>query len=166
MDEKAAEDFEDDIEETEPDIESKLEEMEKELQYARAEIANTRQRAIKDRSEAIRYGGSSLAKRIIPTTENLTKALSAAEQIDDNNTVSEGIKLTLEGIFSALEAEGISKIEALGQRFDPTCMEAIATIPPKEGFSSGEVCEVIENGYKMHERVLTAAKVIVTEGDA
>ena len=142
---------------------SRVEELEKEIQYAKAEIANIRQRAARERSDLLRYGGASLANRIIPMVDVLTKAVESSEGGD---SVIEGVRLTLEGIRTALESEGIVQIEALGNAFDPTCMEAIATIPCPEDSLPGSVIEVIEQGYRMHDRILRAARVIVADGDS
>ncbi len=69
--------------------------------------------------------------------------------------------MTLSALNSALEAEGISKVESKGIEFDPTRMEAVATVPAPEGEKSGTVIEEIEAGYMHHDRVLRPAKVIV-----
>ena len=149
----------------EPNLESRVSELEKEIQYAKAETANVIQRASRDRSKALKYGGASLARRLIPTIDHLSKAVDASEG-DGLESIIEGVKLTLDGIKSSLEAEGISQIEALGKQFDPTCMEAIATVPCPEGEEPGSVIEVIESGYRMHDRILRASRVIVAEGDS
>ena len=124
-----------DIESTEEDnnIQQRIEELEKELQYSKAETANAMQRAARDKSEALRYGGSSLARRVINSVELLSKAIHASEGEDGAESVIEGVRLTLDGLKSSLEAEGIIEIEALKSPFDPTCMEAIATVACPEG---------------------------------
>ena len=152
--------------EQEPDFETKVSELEKEIQYAKAETANAVQRAARDRSEALKYGGASLARRIIPAIDHLSKAIDVSEGQQGAETVIEGVRLTLGGIRSSLEAEGISQIDALGEQFDPTCMEAIATVPCPDGREPGSVIEVIETGYRMHDRILRASRVIVAEGDS
>jgi molecular chaperone GrpE len=148
------------------DLEGRLAELEKEIQYANAEVANTRQRAARDRSEAVRYGGASLARRLLPMVDSLSKALESAEGDNGVESVIEGVRMTLDGISSALEAEGVSLIEAAGMPFDPSCMEAVATVPGPDGSQPGSVIEVIEQGYTFHDRVLRAARVIVAEGES
>ena len=69
-----------------------------------------------------------------------------------------------ENIALALINEGIKKIEIVENSFDPTTMEAIASIPCPEGEEPGKIVQVIEDGYKLHDRVLRATKVIVYEG--
>ena len=147
-------------------IQQRIEELEKELQYSKAETANAMQRAARDKSEALRYGASSLARRVINSVELLSKAIHASEGEDGADSVIEGVRLTLDGLKSSLEAEGIIEIEAIRSPFDPTCMEAIATVACPEGEEPGYVIQVVERGYRMHDRILRAARVIVAEGDS
>ena len=71
--------------------------------------------------------------------------------------------MTIRGLRTALESEGVTHIEAIGNKFDPTKMEAIAMLPAPVGVEPGSVMEVIEEGYMLHERVLIASKVIVAD---
>ena len=159
-DDKEAIDGTDTVESENP--QERIEELLKDLQYAKAETANVRQRGLRDKSEAIRYGASSLANRIIPCIDNLEMALGNSES--DNENIMEGVKMTLSSLKSALLAEGIVRIETDEMEFDPAKMEAIATVPSQEGIQPGSVIEVIEVGYMYHDRVLRAARVIVAEG--
>ena len=166
MEEETPADETDTFETEEPDLESRVSELEKEIQYAKAETANVIQRAARDRSEALKYGGASLARRLIPAVDHLSKAVDASDVEDGSESVIEGVRLILDALKTALDSEGISQIDALGKKFDPTCMEAIATVPCPEGQDPGSVMEVIENGYRMHDRILRASRVIVSEGDS
>ena len=71
--------------------------------------------------------------------------------------------MTMKTLKTVLENEGVEKIEAQDQVFNPSFMEAIAVIPVPEGKEPGTVVEVIEEGYLFHERVLRPVKVIVSE---
>ena len=148
------------------ELKARIEALEKEIQYAKAEIANVQQRASKDRSEALKFGGSSLVRRLLPSIDGLTKALENLVPSEENDSIIGGIRMTIEGIFSALELEGIVPIEANGESFDPTKMEAIATVPCSEGIKPGTVVDVIEQGFSMHDRVLRPARVVVSEGES
>ena len=141
-------------------LEAKVAELEKELQYSQAETANARQRGVRDRAQAIRFGAAGLASRIIPAIDSLEKAL--ANENGDNEAIANGVKMTLESLKRALESEGVTILETTGKAFDPTRMEAIATVPVLEGQESGEVLEEIESGYMLHDRILRPAKVVVT----
>jgi len=148
------------------ELKGRIEALEKEVQYAKAEIANVQQRASKDRSEAMKFGGSSLVRRLLPFLDGLDKALENLVPDEDNESVIEGIRMTIEGIFSALEMEGVVPINANGESFDPTKMEAIATAPCPEGIDPGTVVDVIEQGFRIHDRVLRPARVVVSEGES
>ena len=71
--------------------------------------------------------------------------------------------MVLESFYRALTSVGIEEIEAEGKPFDPNFHEAYAQVPAEEGQESGVVAQVYEKGYKLHDRVLRAAKVTVTE---
>ena len=140
-------------------LEAKVAELQKELQYSQAEIANARQRGQRDRSEAIRFGAAGQASKIIPAIDWLEKAL--ANENGDNEAISNGVRMTLDSLKSALESEGVTILQTTGEAFDPSRMEAIATVPASEGQEVGLVIEEIESGYMLHDRVLRPAKVIV-----
>jgi molecular chaperone GrpE len=143
-------------------LETRVEELLSDLQYARAETMNARHRGQRDKAEAIRFGSAGLAVRILPAIDGLEKALANGD--GDSEAILSGVRLTLDAMRAALTAEGISRVEAEGAEFDPTCMEAIATIAAPDGAAAGSVIEVIEAGYTLHDRVLRPAKVIVAEG--
>jgi molecular chaperone GrpE len=145
-------------------LEKRILELEKELQYSAAEIVNTRQRLMRDKNEALKYGSANLASKIIPIIDTLTRAIESGGNDKNSESIVEGVKLILENITLALINEGVVKIEIIENSFDPTTMEAIASVPCPEGDAPGKIVQVIEDGYKLHDRVLRAAKVIVYEG--
>ena len=104
-----------------------------------------------------------MALRMLPLVDSLEKALEASDG-ESFDALSEGVRLTLEGAKAALEAEGVNQIK-IESSFDPTMMEAIATVPVPEGTEPGSVIEIVEVGYMYHDRVLRAARVIVAEGE-
>ena len=145
-------------------LEERILELEKELQYSAAEIINTRQRLMRDKNEALKYGCANLASKIIPIIDSLARAVESSGKDKNSESIVEGVKLISENITLALNNEGIEKIEIVENSFDPTTMEAIASIPCPDGEEPGKIVQVIEDGYKLHDRVLRAAKVIVYEG--
>ena len=142
-------------------LESKVEELEKEKQYSAAEMINLRQRYARERNTLVKFSSMNLSSKILPVLDNLEKAIS----IENSQTekILEGVTMTMETLKIVLENEGVIKIEALEQIFNPSFMEAIAVIPVPEGKEPGTVVEVIEDGYMFHERVLRPVKVIVSE---
>ena len=104
-------------------LKGRIAELEQELQYCAADISNIRQKAAKDRSQAIRFGSSSLAKKILPLLSGMERAIKQSEGPDGVGFI-EGTKMTLRGLRTALESEGIVHIEAMGsslirQRWKP-----------------------------------------------
>ena len=142
-------------------LESKVEELEKEKQYSTAEMVNLRQRYARERNTLVKFSSMNLSSKILPVLDNLEKAIS----IENSQTekILEGVTMTMETLKTVLENEGVKKIDALEQIFNPSFMEAIAVIPVPEGKEPGTVVEVIEDGYMFHERVLRPVKVIVSE---
>ena len=142
-------------------LESRVEELEKEKQYSAAEIINLRQRYARERNTLVKFSSMNLSTKILPVLDNLEKAIS----IENSQTekIIEGVTMTMGTLKSVLENEGVTKIDALDQIFNPSFMEAIAVIPVPEGKDPGTVVEVIEDGYMFHERVLRPVKVIVSE---
>jgi molecular chaperone GrpE len=142
-------------------LEGKIEELEKERQYNAAEIINIRQRYARERNALVKFAGMNLAFNLLPVVDNLEKAL--AMENNDSDKFIEGVDMTLKRLKAMLENEGVVKIEALNNEFDPAFMEAIAVISAPEGEDPGVVLEVIEEGYMYHDRVLRPVKVIVSE---
>lgn len=140
-------------------LEARVAELLSDLQYARAETMNARHRGQRDRAEAVRFGAAGLATRIIPAIDGLEKALSNGN--GDNEAILEGVRMTLESLKNALESEGVTRVETIGAAFDPTRMEAIATVPAPNDEAAGTVLEEIESGFMLHDRVLRPAKVVV-----
>lgn len=143
----------------------KINDLEKELQYSAAEIINIRQRSIRDKNELNKYRSSTLAIRLFPIIDNLKRAIkSTINGKNISDSLIEGLKMTLDGMEDILKAEGVEKINIEDDKFDPSYMESIASISCPDGKNPGDVIEIIEEGYKLHDRVLRAAKVIVAEG--
>lgn len=142
-------------------LEEKVLELEKEKQYNAAEIINIRQRYARERNALVKFAGMNLAFNMLPVVDNLEKALTIEN--NDSEKFIEGVNMTLKRLKSSLENEGVVKIEAKGEKFDPSFMEAIATIPSPNGEEEGMVIEIIEQGYMFHDRILRPVKVIVSE---
>ena len=135
-----------------------------EITYRDADIVNLRRRHTQERGDLIKFGGRALANRLLPVLDNLDRALEAIPEGADDSVV-QGISLTRQSFCSALEAEGITVIEAAGLPFDPNLHEAITTLPASEEQPAGVVVDVLETGYMLHERVLRPARVVVTSTD-
>ncbi|TVP92591.1 nucleotide exchange factor GrpE [Alkalibacterium sp.] len=162
-------------EETEETVEtemvpaSALEEKQKELddvsdKYIRlqAELANIRKRNQRDREDLQKYSAQSLAKELLPAIDNIERALSIEVDTEAGKNLKKGIEMVYASLIQAFDKEGIEVFDPLGEQFDPNYHEAYTQVPAAEGQKSNEVAQVFEKGFKLHDRVLRAAKVSVT----
>ncbi|RJL21328.1 nucleotide exchange factor GrpE [Paracoccus siganidrum] len=135
---------------------------------ALADAENARKRAEKDRRDAEQYGGSRLARDLLPVHDALTRALDAAgeEQRTTAAALIEGVELTLRELSNVFGKHGITVIRPQqGDKFDPQFHEAMfeAAVP---GTVAGEIIQVMENGFRLHDRLLRPAKVGVSSTPA
>lgn len=145
------------------ELKDKLDELEDQNLRLQAEIQNMRRRNKKEREDAAKYRSQDLAREILPAMDNLERALKIEVTDEAGQNLKEGIEMVLESFKQALSSAGVEEVEAEGKPFDPNFHEAYAQVPAKEGQESDMVAEVFEKGYKLHDRVLRAAKVTVTE---
>lgn len=128
---------------------------------ALADAENARKRAEKDRREAENYGGSKLARDLLPVYDALTRAIEAADRTAAPELV-EGVELTLRELQNVFSRHGIQVIApAAGDRFDPQQHEAMFEAPVP-GTRAGDIIQVMANGFMLHDRLLRAAQVGVS----
>ena len=141
--------------------EERIAELQDTILRLRAELDNSQKRSVAEVEKAHKYGVERLLLELLPVVDNLEKALTIEN--NDSEKFIEGVNMTLKRLKNSLENEGVVKIEAKGEKFDPSFMEAIATIPSPNGEEEGMVIEIIEQGYMFHDRILRPVKVIVSE---
>ena len=128
---------------------------------ALADAENARKRGDRDRREAENYGGSKLARDLLPVYDNLKRGLEAAT--DDQREVSaaliEGVELTMREVVSVFKKHGIEPISPeIGERFDPQNHEAMFEAPVP-GTKAGDIIQVMTEGFMLHDRLLRPAQV-------
>lgn len=136
-------------------------EMRDRLMRALADLENIRKRAEKDRREAALYGGSKLARDLLPVHDNLARALAAA---DDSTRAQakglvDGVELTLRELLNIFERHGVQRVSPQpGDAFDPHMHEAMfeAAVPD---FQPGQVIQVMAEGFRLHDQLLRPAQV-------
>ena len=130
---------------------------------ALADSENARKRADKDRREAENYGGSKLARDMLPVYDALARAIDAAgAERAAAPALIEGVELTLRELQSVFSRHGITVIApVVGDRFDPQIHEAMFEAPVP-GTTAGEIIQVMANGFMLHDRLLRAAQVGVS----
>lgn len=127
-----------------------------------AEFENYKKRMIRERETAIKYAEEGLLKELLPTLDNLERALAHQNSGDDINVLREGVGMTMKVLMSATAKFGLVAIESVGQPFDPNVHEALAMeesdeVPPQA------VIREFEKGYYYKDRLLRAAKVAVAK---
>ena len=135
------------------------------LQRAQADLVNYRRRRDTERAELVKYRSESLLSRLLPVLDEFTLALAQPADGPSSDSWLEGFHLINRKLNALLELEGVQQIDALGNQFDPAEHEAIAQQPTAEK-EDGEVLMVVRNGYKLHNRLLRPAQVIVAANDA
>jgi molecular chaperone GrpE len=133
---------------------------------ALAEAENTRRRADRSAADASQYAITDFAREILAVADNLQRTLAAAERpafgsIDDVALI-DGVRATQRMLTQALERFGVRKIEALGRPFDPALHEAVLEVDDPS-HPPGTVVRVMEDGYTIHDRLLRAARVVVSK---
>lgn len=138
--------------------------------YARlmAEFQNFKKRSAKEKQDIHSYANEKIIRDLLEVLDNFERAISLMEngnpdvKSDENNAMQEGISLILSQLLEVLTKAGLEEIEALGQEFDPKFHHAVLNEPSDE-FKSGEVSKVLQKGYKLNDRVIRPAMVVVSE---
>lgn len=131
---------------------------------ALADAENARKRAAKDRTEAENYGGSKLARDMLPVYDNMKRAVESVtdEQREVAGPMIEGIELTMRELIKVFEKHGIRVIDPqVGDRFDPQQHEAMFEAP-LPGTKQGDIIQVSAQGFMLHDRILRPAQVGVS----
>lgn len=140
------------------------------LLRALAEVENTRRRAELDRREAARYGVAGLARDLLSVADNLRRALESLPEEarkDEAEWVKNfilGVELTEKELLGAFAKQTIEKIDPLDQPFDHTWHQAMFELPDT-GKAAGTVVQMLQAGYRLHDRLLRPAMVGVARGD-
>lgn len=135
---------------------------------ALADAENARKRSDKDRKEAENYGGSKLARDMLPVYDNMKRALETAteEQKEISGPLLEGIELTMRELLSVFKKHGIDMIAPeVGDRFDPNHHQAMFEAPVP-GTKAGDIIQVAAEGFMLHDRLLRPAQVGVSSQPA
>ncbi len=133
------------------------------LQRAQADLINYRRRVEQERGEVIRAGKAEVILSILPVLDDFERALQAVPPKEAHEPWMEGVALIERKLRNALESQGVTPIEALGQQFNPWEHEAVAYEESPE-HEEGQVIEVFRPGYKLEGRVIRPAQVKVAKG--
>src|SRR5439155_393642 len=132
-----------------------------------ADLENFKKRAARERLEATRFANASLLEKLIPALDNLDMALAAANSAETNSVKSlkTGILMIYNQLKSALAEAGLEEIDAFNQPFNPNLHEAVSQEESAEA-PEGQVIRQLRKGYKLHDRLIRPASVVVARKPA
>jgi molecular chaperone GrpE len=135
-----------------------------------AEMENVRRRTEREKADTARYAISNFARDVLTVGDNLKRTVDhvpaeAAAQDPALKSFLEGVELTERELLNVLERHGVTRIEPLGQRFDPNCHQAMYEVPDPS-VPEGTVVDVMQQGYAIGDRCLRPALVAVAKGGA
>jgi molecular chaperone GrpE len=140
------------------------------LLRAMAEMENLRRRTEREKSDTARYAISNFARDVLTVGDNLRRTVEhvpaeAAAADPALKSFLDGVELTERELLKVLERHGVSKLDPIGQRFDPNCHQAMYEVPNAD-VPEGTVVEVMQAGYAIGDRCLRPALVAVSKGGA
>lgn len=145
------------------DLQKKYDELEDKYLRAEAEMQNMTKRFKKEQQQLLKYEGQDLIREILPVIDNLNRALQIDVKENGSEQLKRGIEMVQRDMEKALKDNDVTKIEALGQTFDPTLHQAVKAVPVEEGQKSETIVEVYQDGYMLKDRVLRPAMVVVAQ---
>lgn len=154
-------------EQTEQDIITELETQVSEAKdkYLRlfAEFDNFKKRNIKERLDIIKSASQDTLSSLLPVLDDFDRAKKSAEDENSTEPFSEGVIMVYNKLYNTLNGKGLEKMESTGEVFDPEIHEAITKIPAPSDDMKGKIVDTIEAGYKLNDKIIRHAKVVVGE---
>lgn len=148
--------------EAQRDPEAELDAMKDKYLRTMAEFENYRNRTNQEKSNWIRHASQELALKVCDVADNFERAIAQAKEEELETPFGKGVMLIEKQLLNALENEGVKRIEALGKEFDPEFHDALSHIPSE--YDENIVAAIIKNGYTMHDKVIRAVQVAVSNG--
>ena len=149
-------------------VEEQLQKAQEEIQHLKdnhlrqlAEFDNYRKRTLKEKAELILNGGEKVITAFLPILDDLARAQENIEKNQDYNTLKEGVDLIVKKLYKVLGEQGLSVIEAEGQPFNTDYFEAVALVPVEDDAQKGKIIDCVQTGYKLNDKVIRHAKVVV-----
>ncbi len=149
-------------------LKAERDELRDKFMRALADAENTRKRSERDRREAENYGGSKLARDLLPVYDNMRRALQSSADAEKaaNAALLEGVELTMRELISVFKRHGIDPVAPeLGEKFDPQFHQAMFEAPVPDT-KAGDIIQVMAEGFMLHDRLLRPAQVGVSSTPA
>ncbi len=145
-------------------LRKELDEVQQKYVRLAADFDNFRKRTLKEREEAHQYGHQNLVKDLLPSVDNLERAIAHARKSEEGGVegLLEGVELVSRELAATLEKHGVTPIDPDGENFDPALHEAMAQAPDGS-VPPNTVVEVYQRGYQLRTRLLRPARVVVSK---
>ncbi len=143
-------------------LEAEIEQAKKENLYLRADFENYKKSAIKERSELIRYGAERILTDLLDLLDNFDRALAMDLTPENMQSFKEGMSLTRNGFHKMLSKFGVQPVECDGAKFDPSLHEALSS-EETDRVKPGHISQVFKKAYKLHDRIIRPAQVVVAK---
>ena len=130
-----------------------------------AEFDNYKRLAQRDQRDQIRFGNEQLLKELLPVVDNLERAIKASRNGGSSDVLIQGVDLTLKQLTGALTRFHAIPVETVGQPFDPATHQAVVSVASQK-VPEQHVVDEFQRGYRLHDRMLRAAMVSVSTGQA
>ena len=128
-----------------------------------AEFDNYRKRTMKEKAELIKNGSEKTISAVLPILDDMERALQNAQKSEDVEAICKGIELISQKFQKVLSQEGLEKMEPIGENFDTDFHEAVALVPSQNEEQKGKVLDCVQTGYKLNDKVIRHAKVVVAQ---
>jgi molecular chaperone GrpE len=126
-----------------------------------AEFDNYRKRTLKEKTELILNGGERVITAILPVVDDLERALSTMDKVEDVASVKKGVDLIYQKFSTVLKGLGLKRIDTQDEDFNTDYHEAIAMVPVTEDDKKGKIIDCVQSGYMLNDKVIRHAKVAV-----
>lgn len=126
-----------------------------------AEFDNYKRRTTREKLDLIHTAARELLQDILPVVDDMERARRLSEEQQDPHIFPEGIRLVHQKLMGILKSRGVEAMETTGRDFDPNEQEAITEIPAPTEELKGKVLDTVEKGYRIHDKILRFAKVVV-----
>jgi len=130
---------------------------------ARADLDNFRKRSLREKEDAIRYANNGLLEKLLPVIDNFELGLEAARNATDAASVLQGMTMVHRQLQDFIRSQGLEEVPAEGESFDPNKHDAVSQEFSAD-IAEGQVIRQVRKGYKLKDRLLRAASVIVSKG--
>lgn len=141
-------------------LEAALAKLKNDYLYLGAEFDNYKKQAIKERSDLVRFGSERFIRDFLGVFDNFERALSTPTNAENESTLRTGVEMIQRELQSLLTRHGVVEINPVGQPFDPNTQEAISS-EPTDAVPPGNVSRVFRKAYRLHDRLLRPAQVVV-----